>query len=56
VRVVPAKVRAAIRHWSRPGLEPLVLAFRAYVAIRMHRLLGADAATPPAGLQPAVNA
>jgi hypothetical protein len=61
VRTVPARLRAVIRHWSRPSLEPLALAFRASMATRMHRLLSADAATPPAGqqparLQPAVNA
>ena len=55
-RSVPAKLRAVIRHWSRPTLEPAVLAFRAFVATRMHRLLKVDAATPPADLQPAVNA
>lgn len=54
-RAVPAKLRAVIRHWSRPSLEPPVLAFRAFVAIRMQRMLSRDAATPPA-LQPAVNA
>jgi hypothetical protein len=53
---VPARLRAVVRHWSRPTLEPLVLAFRASMATRMHRLLSRDAATPPAGIQPAVNA
>jgi hypothetical protein len=56
-RAVPAKLRSVIRHWSRPTLEPLVLAFRAFVATRMHRMLSVDAATPPADLQrSAVNA
>jgi len=61
VRAVPASLRAVIRHWSRPTLEPPVLAFRAFIATRMHRLLSLDAATPPGhlqpvGLRPAVNA
>jgi hypothetical protein len=51
-RAVPTKFRAVIRHWSRPSLEPAVLAFRAFLAARMHRLLSLDAVTPPAGLQP----
>ncbi|HUQ53926.1 MAG TPA: asparagine synthase-related protein [Gammaproteobacteria bacterium] len=55
-RVVPAKLRAVMRHWSRFDLPPVVLAFRAYVATRMHRMLRLDAATPPADQQPAVNA
>jgi hypothetical protein len=50
-------LRAVVRLWNRPSLEPVVLAFRAFVATRMHRLLSLDAATPPAGLQQhAVNA
>jgi hypothetical protein len=55
-RTVPAKLRAVVRHWSRPSLEPPVLAFRAFMATRMHRLLSLDAATPPGLLQPAVSA
>jgi len=55
-RAVPAKLRAVMRHWSRPTLDPVVLAFRASLATRMQRLLGCDAATPPARIQPAVNA
>lgn len=55
-RAVPAKLRAVIRHWNRPTLEAPVLAFRAFIATRMHRMLNADAATPPGRLQPAVNA
>lgn len=54
---VPARLRAVVRDWRRPHrLEPLVLAFRAVVATRMHRLLALDASTPPAELSPVVNA
>jgi hypothetical protein len=55
---LPARLRDAVRNWraSRPSVEPLVLAFRAFVAARMHSLLRADAATRPAALEPAVNA
>ena len=57
-RAMPMRLRAALRHWTgRPSVEPLVLAFRAFVAARMHSLLKADAVTPPAGrLAPVVNA
>jgi len=57
-RAVPARLRAVVRKWrlGRAGIEPVVLAFRAFVAVRMHSLLGADSATPPARLEPAVNA
>ena len=55
-RAVPTKLRAVMRHWSRPTLEPVVLAFRASLATRMQRLLSLDADTPPARIQPAVNA
>jgi len=57
-RAVPKRLRAALRNWTgRPSVEPLVLAFRAFVATRMHSLLLADAETPPAGrLAPVVNA
>jgi len=53
-----ATLRAAGRGWhvGHASLEPLVLAFRAFVAVRMHAQLGVDAATRPARLQPAVNA
>jgi len=56
-RAMPARWRAVVRSWrsGRPTVEPLVLAFRAFVAARMHRLLRADARTS-AGLEPAVNA
>jgi hypothetical protein len=55
-RAVPERLRAAVRHWrTRPRAEPLVLAFRAFVASRMHALLRADAATRPASLEPAAN-
>ncbi|HEX7236733.1 MAG TPA: asparagine synthase-related protein [Gammaproteobacteria bacterium] len=57
-RAVPERLRAVVRKWrvGQAGIEPLVLAFRAFVAVRMHDLLGADSATPPARLEPAVNA
>jgi hypothetical protein len=57
-RALSARLRAAVRNWrgGRLGIEPLVLAFRAFVATRMHSMLRADAATPPAGVEPAVNA
>ncbi|HUQ53927.1 MAG TPA: hypothetical protein VM692_16990 [Gammaproteobacteria bacterium] len=47
-RVLPAPLKAAVRNWraNRPSIEPLVLAFRALVAARMHGVLAADAATP----------
>jgi len=56
-RAVPERLRAAVQHWraNHTTLEPLVLAFRAFVATRMHALLRLDAATPPAELQPVVN-
>ena len=56
-RAMPARLRTVVRNWrnGRPTVEPLALAFRAFVAARMHRLLQADAATA-AGLEPAVNA
>jgi hypothetical protein len=54
---MPARLRAVVRNLrtGRPTVEPLVLAFRAFVAARMHRLLRADAAKPTA-LEPAINA
>jgi hypothetical protein len=57
-RAVPASLRAVVRQWraGRPILDARVLAFRAFLATRMHDLLRRDAATPPAGMQPAVNA
>jgi hypothetical protein len=57
LRAVPARLRAAVHHWrvGRAAIEPLVLAFRAFVAARMHAQLRADAATPPARLEPAIN-
>jgi hypothetical protein len=56
-RAVPERLRAAVRNWraGQQRLEPLVLAFRAFVAARMHSLLALDAATPPAQLQSAAN-
>jgi hypothetical protein len=50
LRIVTRRFRRATT------LEPLVLAFRAAVAARMHRLLAVDAAVPPAALEPVVNA
>jgi len=57
-RAMPSRLRTVVRNWRarRPSIEPLVLAFRAFVATRMHSLLRADAVTPPARLAPAVNA
>jgi hypothetical protein len=57
-RAVPLRLRAAVRQWrtGQSGAEPLVLAFRAFVAARMLALLRADAATRPSGLEPAANA
>jgi len=57
-RAVPARLRAAVRSWriTRPTIEPLVLAFRAFVATRMHALLRNDAATKSASFEPAINA
>jgi hypothetical protein len=57
LRAVPARLRAAVRTWriGHSRLDPLVLAFRAFVAVRMHARLGVDAATPPARLEPAAN-
>jgi hypothetical protein len=45
---VPARLRAVVRHLRapRPHLDPLVLAFRAYVATRIAALLAADARAP----------
>jgi hypothetical protein len=56
-RAMPKRLRAVMSGWrtGHPGLEPLVMAFRAFVAARMHRLLLADAATPPAGLEPVIS-
>ena len=57
-RAVPARLRAAVGN-LRPNqrrLEPLVLAFRAFVASRMQAMLGADAATRPAEPLAAVHA
>jgi asparagine synthase len=49
-RAVPAHVRAVVGAWrsKRPEMEPLVLAFRVFVASRMQAMLDADAATRPA--------
>jgi hypothetical protein len=48
-RVVPAKLRAAVSRLRphRPGVPPVVLAFRAFLASRMQTMLAADAATRP---------
>jgi anti-sigma factor RsiW len=57
-RAVPERVRAVVRNWraARPTIEPLVLAFRAFVATRMFALLRSDAATRSDNLEPAINA
>ena len=49
---MPARLRAAVRHWrpGRPSIDPLVLAFRLFIATRMHTMLARDARTPPAAL------
>jgi hypothetical protein len=54
--VVPAPVRAVIRNWraTRPSIRPLMLAFRAFVATRMHARLAADAVLPLAERERAV--
>lgn len=57
-RAVPQRLREALQHW-RPaprGVDPLVLAFRAFLAIRMHALLATDAATPPVDQRSAITA
>jgi hypothetical protein len=56
--VVPGRLRAAVRRWraNRPTtLEPLELAFRAFIASRMHALLARDAVTTPAHRQSGVT-
>jgi hypothetical protein len=57
-RAVPPRLRAIFRNWSptRPSIDPLVLAFRAFVVTRMHALLHADAMSQPATLEPAIHA
>ncbi len=57
-RAVPESLRQVVRNWraNRPTMEPLVFAFRAFVATRMHTLLRADAATPPTRLERAIGA
>jgi hypothetical protein len=57
-RSFPGRLRTAVRNWRirRSTMEPLVLAFRAFIATRMHALLREDAATRPAGVEPAINA
>jgi hypothetical protein len=56
-RAVPAPLRAVVRSWraARPAIQPLVLAFRAFIATRMYALLRADAATRSDTLEPAIN-
>jgi hypothetical protein len=57
-RAVPGRLRAAVRGWRvmRPALEPLVFAFRAFVATRMHALLRRDGATKSATPEAAITA
>jgi len=56
-RAVPAQVRAIVRNWRdmHISIDPIVFAFRAFVATRMHALLRTDAATQPAKFEPAIN-
>src|SRR5262249_45999694 len=56
-RMIPERIRMAARSRRsvHPTLNPLVLAFRSFLALRMNALLKLDAATPPAGLQRAVH-
>lgn len=51
-RAMPTRLRAAVRRWrsDRPSLEPLVLAFRLFIATRMHAMLARDARAPQAEL------
>ena len=51
-RAMPARLRAVVRRWraDRPSIEPLVLAFRLFIATRMHAMLARDARTPQAEL------
>ena len=57
-RALPGRLRAAVGKLrpSRPSLEPVVLAFRLFVASRMQAMLAADAATQPAEVVAAVRA
>jgi hypothetical protein len=57
-RALPGPLRAAVRQWrsNKPTLEPRALAFRAFLATRMHALLRADAATQPATFDRAISA
>jgi hypothetical protein len=56
-RAIPEGIRAAARSWLsvKPAMNPLVFAFRSFLASRMNSLLKLDAATPPADVQRAVN-
>jgi hypothetical protein len=56
-RALPQGIVAAARSWRsvKPTLNPLVLAFRSFLALRMNGLLKLDAATRPADLQRAVH-
>jgi len=56
-QAIPESIRAAARSWLsvKPSMNPLVFAFRSFLASRMNTLLKLDAATPPADLQRAVN-
>ncbi len=57
-RAVPARLRAVVHNLrpDRPRLDPLVLAFRVFIASRMQAILAADAATRPAEPAAAVRA
>jgi hypothetical protein len=56
-RAIPARLRAAVRHWrpGRPSVEPLVLAFRLFIAARMQAILARDARTRPAAFAVAAD-
>ena len=56
-RMIPEGIRAATRSWraATADLNPLVFAFRSFLAARMNTLLQVDAATPPANLRRAMH-
>lgn len=51
-RTMPARLMAVVRRLrsDRPSIEPLVLAFRLFIAARMHAMLARDARTRQADL------
>ena len=56
-RAFPEQIRAAARSWLtvKPTFNPLVFAFRSFLASRMSSMLRLDAATRPEDMQRAVN-